>query len=131
MKKNIYKILGLMLIMVSCKWNGCDVWDENYYIANVENHTEDSVYVLFSHYFPDTLPPAPDVYMTYVSSFGLSRYYYLLDRDDIFSKCPKLQVFFINPDERLYYDWDKVEVIRRLEFTREELDSCGWTIVYE
>lgn len=69
--------------------------------------------------------------MTYVSSFGLARYYYLLDRDDIFSKCPKLQVFFINPDERLYYDWNKVEVIRRLEFTREELDSCGWTIVYE
>lgn len=22
-------------------------------------------------------------------------------------------------------------VVKRLEFTREELDSCGWTIVYE
>lgn len=48
-----------------------------------------------------------------------------------FQNVQSYRCFFINPDERLYYDWDKVEVIRRLEFTREELDSCGWTIVYE
>lgn len=131
MGRNIYKILGLMLAMVSCKWSGCDVWDDFHYVANVENHTEDSVVVLFSHLYPDTMPPFSREYMSFLSPFDRRGYDYVFDRDGIFSRCSKLQVFFICPDERMYYDWNTVKVIRRLEFTREQLDSCGWVIVYE
>lgn len=129
--KNIECVILPVVILKCCSSHG--YWDfdmeDSKPIVEIVNNSNDEIWVTISDLYPDTILPKPCGYTWEVKAKSKIDYGYSISREEIFGKCKKLQVFFLDLDEGLPYNHDRV--VRRLEFTREELDSCGWTIVYE
>lgn len=125
-----YMFMILPFISLQCCYGGWnDDREESKFIFEVVNNSNDEIWITISEFFPDTKLPAPCGYTWEVKPKSEIEYAYYIDRDEIFELCDKLQVFFLDVKKGIPYD-DSI-VLQRREYTREQLDSCGWVIVYE
>lgn len=121
-----------------CCCNSCllnNLFDSNRHVppettAMIINDSDDTIAIYFSCTYPDydmPLQDNDDVWRIYPHDWRF--YQYSVTRQEIFQRCDTLQVlFFYWRDDDLY---DESDIIKRMTFTRVDLESRNWTVLYQ
>lgn len=133
--KNIIVLVAFVFIAISCEFK------YSYYgwnIIDVVNNSDSAISIIISKEYPDTtFPKEFDDCQTWtdIGPHRTVELNYCVRRKHIFEKQRVLQAFIIKYG--LWYNVFKVDsikqkdiVLKRYQFTKQELEKANWTIIY-
>lgn len=140
MKKSIKIIVTIISIFVLS--SSCENLMEKWYTIKIQNNTDKVIFVsagcarygLFS--YPDTILTTSKPSLLSVSPNDFNYLTSSIKWEEIVKEQPeaKLSIYIFNSDTINSYDWAQIKngnkVMKRMDFSIEELENKNWTIVF-
>ena len=127
--KNMINLLTILTLFVCLSASSCKIKEEQHRQISVINNSNKAIYYRLSFAYPDTTLKKTDP-NNYKINSGVQTF--TAAKSFVFN--PTMQMFILDADVVEKEPWDSIvahyEILKRYQFTEEDIQNWNWIITY-